>query len=50
MTSPSVRESTIPRTRMDDAMTGVHCSSKGEEFKARLEGDCVVHKIVHRLA
>ena len=34
MTSPSAHESTIPRTGMDEAITGMHCSLKHEEFKA----------------
>ena len=50
MTSPSVQESNIPRTRMDDAITELHCSSKHEEFKARLEGDGGEREIVRRLA
>ena len=46
MTSPSVRKSTIPRTGMDRAVTGMHCSSKHEEFIARVEGDGVMREIV----
>ena len=50
MTRPPVRESTIPGTGMDKAVTGMHCSSKHDEFTARVEGDGVVHEIVRRLA